>query len=893
MNFFQNFFNHSSENKAIQLSESGSKLYSRGEFIKALQSFQQAKDIYQNINDSEGEAMSLGNMGNCYRFLGDYEKAFECQEQRLEIAHRINNQLMIGRALGDIGTLHEAQGDHKKALEQYKQHLKIAQENSSLQDEANALGNIGNAHYFLSEFEQALDFQEQSLLVTQKVKDIEGEILVLSAIGNTYLAKGEFSKAVEYQLRSLKIVEANQYNYYKSYTLGNLGQAYQFTGEYRRAIECYEACLGIVRAANDTKAEAQVLGSIGSIYHFLGHYSQSADYREQALTLLQQLGDKFLISQALVNLGVTYLAIKDQEKALSCFQESLQIKQEVSDQRGEVIVLGNLALHYSIVGQTNLSQQYLLQSLDLAKKIGFTYGEAQGLVKLGISHYAEGSNEQAITCFQEALHLAQNMGDLRFQAIIYEDLGRVFFHIGQIEEAEKMLWFAIEIHDSLRDNLGFDDFNKVSLFDTQQNAYHLLQKVLVTQGKTNVALEVAERSRARAFVELISRRNATLSQANTYISIDQISLIAQTQKATIVAYSVVYLNKVGKTEQTTLDLYIWVVQATGKIHFQEVDFSSYLTKIIETPTHIFDSIGVRGRGLVLDSDEVEDTAELQEAFRLLIQPIAQFLPKEQEQRVIFIPQFFVYIPFCALIDENGKYLIETHTIQIAPSIQVLDLAQKRKNQLLKSVVSEALVVGNPIMPRIETKEGILEEVLEPLIYAEQEAEAVAQLLNTKPLIQANATKTAIIPKMQNARIIHLATHGLLDDFSKTEIPGAIALAPSDTDNGLLSAEEILSLELHAELVVLSACSSAHGRITSDGVIGLSRSFLSAGASSVLVSLWAIPDQSTAFLMTQFYKNLHILDDKAQALRQAMLATMKIQEYSAPKNWAAFTLIGEP
>jgi CHAT domain-containing protein len=186
--------------------------------------------------------------------------------------------------------------------------------------------------------------------------------------------------------------------------------------------------------------------------------------------------------------------------------------------------------------------------------------------------------------------------------------------------------------------------------------------------------------------------------------------------------------------------------------------------------------------------------------------------------------------------------------------------------------------------------------LPPLPGAEREAKAIAPLLNTQPLIGDKATKTVVEELLPKARIIHLATHGLLDDIEGLE--SAIALAPDPLPskagevNGLLTAKEILSLKLNAELVVLSACDTGRGRITGDGVVGLSRSLISAGVSSVVVSLWAVSDDSTAFLMTEFYKNIQHTPDKAQALRSAMLTTMKQTQYSNPLQWAAFTLIGE-
>ena len=164
------------------------------------------------------------------------------------------------------------------------------------------------------------------------------------------------------------------------------------------------------------------------------------------------------------------------------------------------------------------------------------------------------------------------------------------------------------------------------------------------------------------------------------------------------------------------------------------------------------------------------------------------------------------------------------------------------------------------------------------------------MLNTNAITKEQATETAIVKQFSQARIVHLATHGLLDDFTGLGVPGAIALAPSNQDDGLLTASEILELELNAELVVLSACDTGRGNITGDGVIGLSRSLITAGTPSVVVSLWSVPDAPTASLMTEFYGHLEAGKDKAQALRRTMLTTMK--QHPNPKDWAAFTLIGE-
>jgi CHAT domain-containing protein len=205
---------------------------------------------------------------------------------------------------------------------------------------------------------------------------------------------------------------------------------------------------------------------------------------------------------------------------------------------------------------------------------------------------------------------------------------------------------------------------------------------------------------------------------------------------------------------------------------------------------------------------------------------------------------------------------------MAPAIQVLDLTHKYKREK-PTKPEDFLIVGNPTMPTVSLPADSPPEQLIPLPGAEKEAKDIAKLFNAKALIGNQATKAFVLDKMPQAKLIHLATHGLIGDFKELGIPGAIALAPdsikankSEPGDGLLTASEILDLKLNANLVVLSACDTGQGRVSGDGVIGLSRSLISAGASSVLVSLWAVSDEATAFLMTEFYRNLRMNPDKA-------------------------------
>ena len=346
----------------------------------------------------------------------------------------------------------------------------------------------------------------------------------------------------------------------------------------------------------------------------------------------------------------------------------------------------------------------------------------------------------------------------------------------------------------------------------------------------------------------------------------------------------------GKKQTKESELYIWVIKPTGGIAFRSVDLKTLWQKenisLADLITRSRRTIGVssnytKGRIEVSPVQTTNSRDNFQKLHQLLITPIVDLLPTQVYAYIIFIPQGeLFFVPFAALKDTKGKYLIEQHTIATAPSIQVLDLLYQRQQQN-QGVAKDILVVGNPTIPSQVGKPRQLPG-------AEQEAaKAIAHLFNTQALTGDAATETAVVQRMPQAKIIHLATTAYLDD--RQGLGNVLALTPSDKDDGLLTSEEILNLKLKAELVVLSANDTALGKITNDGVIGLSRSFFSAGVSSVIGCLWDISDQQTAFLMIEFYQKLSENPAKAAALRHAMLATMK--KYPNPQYWAAFTLIG--
>lgn len=557
--------------------------------------------------------------------------------------------------------------------------------------------------------------------------------------------------------------------------------------------------------------------------------------------------------------------------------------------------------------------EYNQQSLVIKREIKHRSGEGATLGNLGVAYQNLGDYPKAIEYYQQTLIIARETKDRNREGNALNSLGFVYYKQGNLTLAESTLIKSIKVQESLR-SLELKDSDKVSFFDTQSHTYRTLQQVLIAQNKTDTALEIAERGRGRAFVELLTSRlsNKPKQQSPTPTNINEIKQIAKQQNAILVQYSIIYdeFQVAGKVEGKESELYIWVIKPTGEVIFRKSDLKplwqkekTNLEQLVKTSRQ---SIGVRGAKMEnppLINPE-NQKKRLQKLHEILISPIADLLPKKETDKVVFIPQESLFlVPFPALQDKNDKYLIDKHTILTSPSIQVLDLTkkqyQKREKQPIQT--NDMLIVGNPIMPKAPIKIGDTPQLLPPLPYAEKEAKAIADLFKVQPLIGKEATESTVVQRLPQAQIIHFATHGLFDDVRGLD--SSIALTPENPNSssfpltkeeqkhdGLLTAEEIFGLEFKANLVVLSACDTGRGKITGDGVIGLSRSFISKGVPSVIVSLWSVDDGSTAFLMTEFYQNLQQKMDKATALRKAMLDTKK--KYSNPSQWAAFTLIGE-
>lgn len=762
---------------------------------------------------------------------------------------------LYGRASEQID-----RGEFRPALATLERALKIVRSRGNRGFEGDIINDIGIIYRNLGESDRALEFAEQALKIYQEIGD-------LSSVAQSY---------------------------------NNLASVHQSLSQYPESLSYFQQALATVRELGEAESEAFIQNNLGAVYRSLGRPRKALEHFETSWQLFRDLNLSYYAGILLNNIGSAYLSLKEYESAKIAFEKSLEIAREEQDNLGVAQTSVNLGGVYERLSDYQKALQLYESGLAIASEIGESSLVGQALNNIGSIYRLQNQPDRAIAFYQKALNIRQTIGDRAGEAVTLNNIGAIQFEQKQLETATKNLYSSIEILESLRP--GLSDYNKIALFDNMANTYGILQQVLVAQNQIETALEISERGRSRALIELLyqSKNRTEIDKITVdFPTIEDIKMVAVRQKSTLVEYSIA-IDNFGQNSQ----LLIWVVDPEGAIAFRSVnlnewgkgqeDLIPFLTAEIIESSPIAELVRgfrapIESGTSAVESRKVSDR-KLAQLHQLLIEPIADLLSKDPESKVIFIPhKELLLVPFAALIDGENQYLIEKHAIATSPAIQLLQLAPTRQNRI--SPKTEILAIGNPAMPDVAIVPGEQPEPLRDLPASEQEAIAIAQMFDTRAFIGKNATETAIVPKLPEARMIHFATHGLLQDFTGSGLPGAIALSPSETDDGLLTADEILRLNLNAELVVLSACNTGVGTVTGDGIVGLSRSLMAAGVPSLIVSLWAVEDLSTSELMQEFYRQLRQNYETAKALKNAMLKTR--ENHPHPKSWAGFILVGNP
>ena len=841
---------------------------------KAIQYHEKRLKIAKEIGDRAGEGGAYGNLGIAYQSLGDYQKAMEYHEKHLKIAKEIGDRAGEGGAYGNLGISYRSLGDYEKAIEYHEKRLKIAKEIGDRAGEGGAYGNLGIAYQSLGDYQKAMEYHEKHLKIAKEIGDRAGEGGAYGNLGISYRSLGDYQKAIEYHEKRLKIAKEIGDRAGEGGAYGNLGISYRSLGDYEKAIEYYEKRLKIAKEIGDRAGEGRAYGSLGNAYDSLGDYQKAIEYHEKHLKIAKEIGDRAGEGGAYGNLGISYRSLGDYQKAIEYHEKRLKIAKEIGDRAGEGRAYGNLGNAYQSLGDYQKAIEYHEKHLKIAKEIGDRAGEGGAYGNLGIAYQSLGDYHKAIEYHEKHLKIAKEIGDRDGEGTGFHNIGIGFFSLGHFGNAADNFGSAVDAFNGVRACLKSKDDWKINFRELYETTNTFLWKSLLRLEKLDEALFAAERGRAQTLTDnLLIQYKLPASRLAATIHLKEIV----SRFFTELSSPILFLAIEGLT------INIWLLRREKKVTFRKGKLEGDRTDKFPVRALLqscLEKIGTDVR-VKCEDRSFDEFQSLDNPFKVfydgIIGPIVDMLGPQDDEMVIVPDGALCFTPWAA-VNES----IRIRTVPSLTSYQlILNVPEGHHKK------TGALLVGNPCLKD-------LKEVWDDLPCAQKEVESIASILNTTPLVGRQATKAEVMKQMSSVGLIHIAAHG-------NELTGEIALSPNpgwtsqfpQEEDFILKMSDVQVANIRARLVVLSCCHSGRGRmLKGEGVVGIARAFLAAGARSVLVALWAIDDEATMLFMKSFYQHLKEGKTASVAVHQSIKCLRESKEFSEMRHWAPFQLIGD-
>jgi CHAT domain-containing protein/Tfp pilus assembly protein PilF len=898
---------NSNEAAAKALKE-GLQLYQQGTAEakrSAIVQWEIALKLYREAGDRSLEAYILTGIGRVYSDLGEKQKALEYYSQSLPLSRAVGDRSLEALTLSNIGRVYSELGEKQKALEYFSQSLPLYRAVGDRSGEATTLTNIGSVYSALGEKQKALEYFSQSLPLSRATGDRRGEAVTLNNIGLVYSELGEKQKALEYYSQSLPLSRATGDRSGEALTLNNIGAVYSDLGEFQKALEYYSQSLALSRTVGDRFGEARTLNNIGRVYSDLGEFQKALEYYSQSLPLSQTVGNRSGEARTLTNIGAVYSQLGEQQKALEYVNQSLPLLRAVGDRRGEALTLTNMA--YAKRDRDNLTEA--LNDIESSLKIIENLRTKIASPELRSSYFATVQDyyEFYIDLLMQ-LHKTNPKSGYDTKALEASERSR----------ARSLLELLQESNANIREGISPELLQQEKSLQQQLDAIEKQRIETISTPNPN-ATKIAEIDKQRLALlqqyQQLQTQIRTASPRYAALTQPQPLTLPEIQKQILDENTILLQYSLGKDRS-----YLWVVTSTGLTTYE-------LPKRADIETAARDFLEATTDPVVRDFPKrvAEASSNLSQ---LILQPVADRLGNK---RLLIVPDGILhYTPFAALTipqtagQNTNNFLITQHEIITLPSASTLGILRqnyadrKSPNQTLAILADP---VFSPDDDRLkgkltpETTEKLASNNLglsrslrasnrewppKRLPFTRQEAQTISSLFpsaSTRQILDFDASRTTATDRtLANYQIVHFATHGLANS-KNPELSGIVMSMVDDKGNllnGFLRLGDIFNLKLAANLVVLSACQSGMGQnIQGEGMVGLTRGFMYAGAQRVAVSLWNVDDEGTSVLMQKFYQKM--LQEKlapAAALRAAQLEMMSQDKWKSPYYWAAFMLQGE-
>jgi CHAT domain-containing protein len=918
--------------KHSQYFKQGKKFKLQGDYEKSIQSFIKAFSLAQKNNDIENEVESLIQLGVLNWNTGQLDKSFDYYQEALSLAEKgrisekkeeLQHYLQI-YDLYQSGKDHRSRGKYQESIENFEKAIESSREIASKEHEVKCLRQLSVTYSEINDIDKLLSLSKKALKIAKKINHKKEEGRILYNIGLYYDAIDNYSKALLHYEEALKIARKLREYDDQSNCLNNISNIYIHLGNYEKALNHLNSILKLDQ--EKLKEDAYVamdLNNIGVTYQKKALHSNNKDDLPHAFTsfkeslkIAKKIKDVKTEIQALTNMGMVKIDLEAYPDALRYFHIGLEKAQDTQDKEEIANILINIGIVYSLEEKYDLSVEYFQKAIGTASEIRGDKTLWEAYFEIANAYRKQNDYQKSLRNYKKSI-----------------------FHLEKIRS-------KIQLEELKASYMGTD-----KRIDTYYNLIDLLVRLDKSEpgeGHNIEAFHYMEKAKARAFLDRLE-----VSQVNIYQGVDakllnrekeimkEISDINTTllkrrldleQKKEIdnqIKLREEQLEAIRREIRISSPSYadlkdpeiISLEQAQEQLHDKETAFFEYsigkkksyafvITKkgleIFPLPSTEEIQANVNEYLMTITDRENKDFHLGYELFCTLVLPGLE----NNIHKLIFIPDDILhYLPFETLISQKNenRWLIKDYRVSYAPSISSLHGIIQREGLNGQRPQKDMLAFGDPFFGPDEEQEASRQALTDfssassssfsRLKYSGLEIEKIAALFKKAKINvfkREEATEDQLKKlNLSDYKILHLATHCLIDNKKPARSSIIFSLADTSTEDGFLQMREIFNLKLNSDLVSLSACETGLGQfIRGEGIEGLSRAFFYAGASSVLMSLWAVHDQATSQFMERYYFHLRSSNSIMDSLHKTKLEMIGSDVVSHPYYWAGFVVTGK-
>lgn len=866
--------------EGLQLARQGK----RESFQQAVEKYQSALVLWRSLDnrqeaERQEEARTLYLLALRYQDLGEPQQALNFCLQALDLGRETRDRFRESIALNSIGGFYYSLGDKSKAIDYYEQALALSREIGDRSTELASLVNLGVAYKALGESQRAIDFYNQSLPAARAAGNARVEAAALSNLARLYDLQGETQQALEFNRQALALWRELGNSDGEAVTLKNLGALYEASGDRREALDYYKQALALSLSLGDLSREAHIRGDLARLHRDQGDLIESKAQIERTLFIFESLRDKLVAP----DLRSSFFAAR---RRYYEFHVGLLMRLHQADSSAGYDAA---ALHASeraqaraLVEMLNEAQVDIREGVDvsllereraLQNSIGAKESERLNLVKSKAPAAVVAEVEKslsALTAEYDQMQTRIRQTSPRYAALTRPQSLKLAEIQQQILDSETLL-----LEYSLGEERSFlwvvttDSLYSFTLppgGEIEQSVRQLYEAMAARGRKLRFEVEEKRHARIARADQEYAAAAASLSRTLLGPVCDLLGkkrlLIVPDRALHYVPFAALPAPEAGGGDRKT-----------GR--------PGELTALAPSPRR-----PVPPSPMIVDHEIVNLPSA--SSLAVLRQELEWREPAPKLVAVLADPVF----------DQDDKRVKAALAKATPPAANETSLANgstvKQNSVNFRKELLASLQDASQGTNESETRASIAR-----LPFTRREAQAILALSRrseSKAALDFDADRASVTSAgLGQYRYLHFATHGLIND-KNPELSG-LALSLVDRtgaqQEGYLRAMDVFNLKLPAELVVLSGCRTGMGKeVRGEGLIGMTRSFLYAGAARVMVSLWNINDRATSELMEHFYRELLVKKQRpAAALRAAQIAIWK--KWPEPYYWAAFVLQGEP